>query len=291
MNAQMPLVTVAIPIYNAANYLEQAIQSVLNQTYKNFELILLNDGSTDDSVRIMNSFSDSRIRIINDGENKGLVERLNQSISLARGKYYARMDADDIMHPERLAKQISFLEENPCMDLVGCSYYLIDANNKICSVTNLPEVPKREDIIYNKSFLHPSVTAKLEWFSQNKYDDKFIRIEDKELWLRTHRLTKWFNLKEPLMFYRAFGVPAIRKYLITQKYNFDLMYYYRKEITFGLFVKECIKTLLKIGVYTLFTLCKAQNFLIGLRGSKIDCEDALAGTKKLEIAISDNLNK
>lgn len=261
----VPFVTIAIPVYNAGRYLEDSIQSVLNQTFTDFELLLLNDGSTDNSVDIMQSFSDSRIKIINDGENKGLVFRLNQSIVIAQGKYYSRMDADDIMHPERIAKQIDYLENNPNIDLIGSACYLIDVDNNITSLLQLPATPLQNDIICNRAFLHPSVTGRSSWFLNNHYDDRFVRIEDKELWLRTSPFTKWCNLPEPLMFYRVMGGSGLAKYLKTQRYNFYLMYSYRNRISFSTFVRECVKTAAKILIYTLLVYCHMDHFLMRQR--------------------------
>lgn len=288
MNTAAPLVTVAIPVYNAGHYLAYAIQSVLNQTFTDFELLLLNDGSTDDSLKIIHSFTDPRIRLIDDGENKGLIYRLNQSINLAGGKYYARMDADDIMHPERLRKQIDFLESNPDHDLVGSAFYLIDAENNISSAGQLPADPRMSDIINNRAFLHPSVTAKVEWLVNHPYDQRFVRIEDKELWLRTVSSATWCNLSEPLMFYRALGVQMLGKYLKTQRSNFYLMYCYRKQISASVFVRECVKTVIKIVVYTLLVSCRMQNRLIRLRGTGIDSSDCSSADRQyLQAAIAD----
>ena len=116
----MDLVTIAIPAYNCQEYIDYAVQSVINQTYKNWELLLLDDGSTDGTLQKLKAYeTDDRIRIISDGQNRGLIYRLNQSINLAHGRYYARMDADDIMLIHRVQSQIDFLEKNPSIDVVG----------------------------------------------------------------------------------------------------------------------------------------------------------------------------
>lgn len=105
----MDLITIAIPAYNCEEYIDYAIQSVINQTYKNWELLLLDDGSTDGTLKKLKTYqTDNRIKVISDGLNKGLVFRLNQSIDLAHGQYYARMDADDIMSIHRIQYQIDF---------------------------------------------------------------------------------------------------------------------------------------------------------------------------------------
>ena len=127
------LLSVGIPFYNAEQYLDFAIQSVLAQSYENWELILLDDGSTDDSLRIANKFTkiDKRIRVISDGENKKLPYRLNQLITESKGDFFARMDADDLMHPNRLEKQLRFLENNTKYDLVSSGLISIDNANKV----------------------------------------------------------------------------------------------------------------------------------------------------------------
>src|SRR5688500_8514963 len=108
-----PLVSVLMPVYNAEAYVSEAIQSILQQTYKNFEFLIINDGSTDNSEKLINTFSDSRIRYIRNSENIKLVATLNKGIDLSVGKYLVRMDADDISLPERLQKQVDFMETHP----------------------------------------------------------------------------------------------------------------------------------------------------------------------------------
>ena len=127
------LVSIVIPVYNGEVYLRDAIQSVVNQTFQNWKLYLINDGSTDGSLVIMEEYAlrDARIKVIDDGQNKGLVTRLNQSVEIAVGKYYARMDADDIMYITRIEEQVTFLESHPDVDVLGTSIMIIDNNNDI----------------------------------------------------------------------------------------------------------------------------------------------------------------
>lgn len=126
-----PLVTIAIPFYNCDQFLDMAICSVINQSYSNWELLLINDGSTDKSLEIALKYKDPRIKLISDGSNKGLIYRLNQSIVLAHGYFYARMDADDIMHPKRIECQVEYMINNPQIDVLGTSYYSINSDNNI----------------------------------------------------------------------------------------------------------------------------------------------------------------
>ena len=125
------LVTIGIPFFKDKEYLSAAIQSVINQTYQNWELILMDDGSSDGSLEIAKSFKDKRIRIVSDGKNKGLPSRLNEIVGLARGEFVARMDADDIMHPERIEKQVDYLIDHPEVNVLGTMAYVIDASNSI----------------------------------------------------------------------------------------------------------------------------------------------------------------
>lgn len=123
-------ITVFIPLYNAENYIKKTIQSVLNQTYKNFEILIINDASTDQSVSIVESFSDDRIRLIHNDTNKGICYTRQRGVIEARGKYIAILDADDIAMPNRLEKQFAFLEKNPEIAVCGSDAYFIDENDQ-----------------------------------------------------------------------------------------------------------------------------------------------------------------
>lgn len=182
-----PLITIGIPFYNAEDYLIDAIKSVVVQTYKNWELILIDDGSTDNSLAIAQQFSeeDSRIRVISDGINKKLPARLNQIIHEAKGEYIARMDADDFMHSERIEKQLKFLLENPQFDLVSTSLISIKNNNEIVGVrTYFPKKVSKNDALLGQSgILHASILAKNSWCQRNQYNEVNALAEDYELWL------------------------------------------------------------------------------------------------------------
>lgn len=210
----MPLVSIAMPAYNCERYIGYAVRSVLNQTFEDWELLLLNDGSTDRTSEIMRSYAqlDDRIRVIDDGENRGLTFRLNQSVALARGKYYARMDADDIMHVDRLKTQVGYLTENPEIDVLGSTAYAINDKNTITSYLACAEFP---DPHRGGGFIHPSVIGATLWFKQNPYSDNYHRIEDYELWLRASSHSKYYVIQNPLMFYRDSGTTKPRKYIST----------------------------------------------------------------------------
>lgn len=180
-------ISIGIPVYNAENYLADAIKSVLAQSYPYWELILVDDGSTDNSLKIAQEFAskDNRIRVISDGLNKKLPARLNQIIREAKYDYIARMDADDLMHTERLEKQMYFLKNNSQYDLVSTSLLSIKNNNEVIGArVYLPRiVTKKDALIGNSGILHASILAKKNWYKRNLYNEKNALAEDYELWL------------------------------------------------------------------------------------------------------------
>ena len=276
------LVTVAIPFYNASKFLKKAISSVLNQYFQDFELILIDDGSTDDSLKIAKSFNDYRIRIISDGKNKGLIYRLNQSIELAKGKYYARMDADDIMHPMRLKIQLNYLSQNPSIDVLGTSYYSIDNNDNIRGCILLNNKCNKNNI----NILHPSVIALTSWFKNNPYSSQYIRIEDTELWMRTISFSTIYNLSEPLMFYRDFGMPIWKKYVRTQITAIKLYSETEKyDLSFCFSAKKIATSFLKIIICTLLYILGKTDIIVSLRKRNLIDYDSQTAFKNLTEAI------
>ncbi|SMC47917.1 glycosyltransferase family 2 protein [Chryseobacterium sp. YR221] len=196
------LVSIAIPMFNAEKFLKFTLNSILNQSHTNFELIITDDGSTDKSVEIVKSFNDSRIKLYVDGLNKGISYRLNQQIDLVKGKYFIRMDADDIMFSNRLEKQIDFLENNPDVDVVGSSAVIIGDLNEVIGFRLAQIPPSYEDALKTITFIHPTVAGKTEWFKKYKYDEELIGAEDFDLWLRSRENSVFKIIEEPLLFYR-----------------------------------------------------------------------------------------
>lgn len=145
-------ITIGIPFYNAGRYLASSIRSVLGQTYSGFELILSDDGSTDGSLQIAESFNDPRIRLVSDGANRGIAFRLNEQISLANGTFFARMDADDLMFPDRIEKQLSFLERYG-YDVTGTQAVVIDHNNEVMGLRTTT-IPKSRGELLRQSRSH-----------------------------------------------------------------------------------------------------------------------------------------
>ena len=196
----------------------KTIKSVLKQTYTNWELIIVDDGSTDSSLAEIKKIDDQRIKVIS-RENKGLPASLNQIVKIAQGKYLARMDADDLMFPDRIEKQMEYLEENPVVDLLGSGVICIDENdNKLGERCPSLQIETAFDIFKGEVIYHPTLMGKTEWFKNNPYDESYIRSEDFELWCRTAGNAIIHNLPEPLLYYREYsGNTTLKKYLLQSK--------------------------------------------------------------------------
>lgn len=202
-------ISIGIPIYNAEAYLADAIKSVLAQTHPYWELILVDDGSTDNSLKIAQSFAqkDQRIRVISDGQNKKLPSRLNQLVHEARYEFIARMDADDLISPTRLERQLDFLQKNQKCDLVSTGVLSLKNDLSLMGVrtTNMDKRNTLEDAVMGTTgIIHASVVARKSWFLRNKYNENNRLAEDYELWLKAflnHDLNVGF-IEEPLYYYR-----------------------------------------------------------------------------------------
>ncbi len=283
----MMLVTVGISFYNAEKYLDSAICSVINQTFEEWVLFLLDDGSTDSSFHIAEKYLyDKRIKLISDSQNKGFVYRLNQLISMCNTKYFVRMDADDIMHYDRLKKQISFLESNPYIDVIGSSAYSIDANNEIKGILTTTSKPNSiSHVLKHSCFIHPSVTGRTSWFKKNKYNKDFVRMEDMELWARTIEQSSFFNLNEPLLYYRDVGIPYLSKYLLTMRGERKLIRkIYGSKLSFSKSYR-LLQCYMKTLIYIFFTSIGLQSFLVGRRSKKVELVELLKAKMSLKYSL------
>lgn len=199
----MPYVTVLMSVYNAGDYLVQAIQSILEQSFRNFEFLIINDASTDRSREIILSFNDPRIVLVDNANNIGLTRSLNKGLKLARGRYIARMDADDIAMPERLKKQVDFLDAHPDYGLVG-TYFQLYPSGKIMRVP-VQDEEIRTFMLFSNTFAHPSVMFRKELVDRYQlyYNEELLAAQDEELWYRMSKYGKIYNLPEVLLQYRV----------------------------------------------------------------------------------------
>lgn len=204
---KIPKVSVILPVYNGGVYLESAIESVLQQTFTDFELLLLDDGSTDDSLAVLRAFQekDARCRVFT-RENKGLVATLNEAIGLAKGRYIARMDADDIALPDRLGLQVVYLDSHLECVCVGSAVELMDELGRKLIVW--PQYPdnesiQREALKGHTTICHPSAMMRKDALvACGSYRANMYPAEDLDLWLRLGESGKLANLSAVLLRYR-----------------------------------------------------------------------------------------
>lgn len=208
------LVSVVMGVYNAEPYLREAVDSVLAQSLPDFEFVIVNDGSTDRSREILESYRDERIVLVHQ-ENMGLTKSLNKGIALAKGKYIARQDADDRSYPERLATQSAFLASHPEIALVGSAVEVLSNGGKSLAIFRHPceSAEIKEALKKFSCFWHGSVMFKRDSFlALGGYDENFATAQDYDLWLRFNERYQLANLREPLYAYRfATNCITIRK--------------------------------------------------------------------------------
>ena len=214
-----PLISIGMPVFNNAGTLREAVHSIILQGYQNWELLIMDDGSTDGSLEIARAFSDHRVRVVADGENRGLAARMNQAVQLSRGELFARMDADDIAYPQRLAVQLAYLQQHPNVDLLGCGCLVFSSKEAALRVRVYPETHAAicASPWFGMSMVHPSWIGKISWFRQFPYNEKLKKAQDQELLLRTFQQSRFANLPEILMGYRE-DQTGLKKTLLTRWY-------------------------------------------------------------------------
>ena len=255
-----PAVSVIMPVYNADKFLNQAIHSILNQTFTDLEFIIINDGSEDKSKEIIKGYQDSRIIYLENTRNEGLVPSLNKGISAAKGKYIARMDADDIALESRLQMQIDFFEQNPKALVLATPVKLINEHNEdIGSWSHdiqhiLPE-SIRNFLPVNNCIAHPTVMIKADLLKKYKYNHSQKLSEDYDLWLRLSAdKIAIYKLKEPLLLHRILQTSFTRKTgknlffkLMTVKFRFVIQQLRKGKLTvfavktFATALLDCLK--------------------------------------------------
>jgi len=199
----MPEVSVVMPVYNGEKYLREAIESILNQTFKDFEFLIIDDCSEDRSIEIIKSYHDKRIKLLKNNQHLGISRSCNKGIESAKGKYIARMDCDDISLPERLKKQVLFMEKNP--HIAACSTW-VEVFGKEKDIWKFPLDPEEIKcyLLFCSSLTHPGAIIRRYIFTEERilYDHTFDDSEDHELWVRIAEKFPMANLGEILIKYR-----------------------------------------------------------------------------------------
>lgn len=214
-----PKVTVLLPVYNGERYIAETIQSVLNQSFSDFELLIINDGSTDNTKSIVHGFADSRIRIIDNDVNRKLIATLNRGLNLAQGEYIARIDADDACLPNRLNLQVNFLDQHPDYGMVGGGMNVFREYNKSIRFRKARQGYEelKCQLLLQNTFNHPTVMIRRSVLE--KYDlkyENFPHAEDYDLWIRLTEKAPCDNLSEALILYRHHEDQVSNKYNTVQ---------------------------------------------------------------------------
>lgn len=246
----IPQVSVILPVYNAQSYLRESIDSILAQSFEDFELIIVNDGSTDDSLGIISSYADKRIILINQ-ENAGLPISLNRAIRVAKGQYLARQDADDVSSPNRLEEQVAYLDAHPQCALLGTWADILVENTPTDRGLNHPHLNGDIQIklLFFNCFVHSSVMIRkiaLEKSGLYPEDPEKFPPEDYDLWLRIAKYFELANLPKPLLQYRELPSSISRSKLQIMQDRAELMSFHAlKSILGSSFEDGDIKSLIK----------------------------------------------
>ena len=280
-------VTVGISFLNNEKTLPTAIRSVCAQTLEDWELILLDDGSSDRSLEIARSVRDVRVRVLSDGMNLGHPARMNQINKLASGEYVARMDGDDIMHPERLARQTAFLDENPDCDVVGSPIYIIDSATSITGIRSTEPVDASPRNTLRRGILvQGTAMGRTKWWRRHPYNESSRRAEENDLWCRTCADTRFGKLPIPLYYCRENAKDALtylRDYLQSGR---TLRRIYLKYGPVLVGPRESAALILasfaKCGAYTVVTALGLQRALVARRSARLNHEQRAEANRGLE---------
>jgi glycosyltransferase involved in cell wall biosynthesis len=213
-----PILTIGLPVYNAGPFLHDCLRSVFAQSWSDWELVVVDDGSTDESVSILRSIDDPRVRLVGPHLHRGLGASLNLITANARGRYIARMDADDMMHSSRLERQLRVLLERPDLDGLGCGMVVLDRRLEPIG-TKLNPVDHAAictDPLTGIRVAHATFVGRAEWFRSHPYHDDSYGCEDWELLFSAFTQSRFANLPEPLYFYRELDSFAVSKYVRRQ---------------------------------------------------------------------------
>ncbi len=228
MSGGIPKVTVILPVYNGEDFVAEAVRSILEQSFSDFELLVIDDGSTDNSLDIIRSFDDSRIRLHVNEHNLRLIATLNRGIGLAQGEYIARMDADDISCSDRLEKQLNYLDENTDVYVAGAQVRYIDASGAAIHDRLAPTYPLHPDVFrwriwFGCCIAHPTVVARRKFFEiAGFYNKDYCHCEDYELWLRSAHSLPIINLPDVLYSTRIHGHNVSVVHHDQQRHNSNL---------------------------------------------------------------------
>ncbi len=264
-----PTLSIGLPCFNAGRFLLEAVQSILAQTHQDWELIAVDDGSSDGSFQQLKCIKDPRIRTYSDGVHRGLATRLNEIVGKARGNFIGRMDADDLSHPRRFEMQIKFLREHPEIDGVGCALVSFSRDYRAVGCRSFPTEMQSivGDPLSGIRLAHATFCAHREWFEKHTYNENNSGCEDWELWQHSHGTSQFSNLSAPLYFYREFDSFSLPKYVNSKARITSLQWALRSQFGIRNTAKACARNALAAAVYSTATICGLTDRLIARRSN------------------------
>ena len=277
-------VSIGLPFYNNRATLGDAIRSVFSQTFSDWELILVDDGSTDGSLELAQGLCDSRVRVFRDGINRGLPARLNQIAGLARGHYLARMDGDDLMHPERLAHQVEVLDRNKDAELAGTAIFSLDRSGRPRGMRGVAHPDSSPlGVLKGVPLVHATLMARTDWFRLHPYDENRWRAEDHELFVRVVRDLRFEHLNEPLYFVCEEQAGYLQKYLATGKADRAIFRAYGPGLVgWPRTAALCLLSKLKGEIYRMCTHLQMEHLLVRRRNAPLTVGQAAAAMEVIE---------
>jgi glycosyltransferase involved in cell wall biosynthesis len=281
-----PLVSVGIPFFNREKCLIDSIRSIFAQTFQDWELILVDDGSTDKSLELAQSIDDPKVRVLPpDGINKRLPARLNQIVQVARGQFIAHMHSDDLCHPERFATQLEFFNSHPDVDVVGTSSYILDQHRQPMQKLIVPET--HQDIFKDKvrfvSVCHPTVMARSQWFRRFHYMETLFATEDYELWLRSCNSSVFANVLKPLYFKDDLLFFSFTKYARSKLTGAKVIKaYHAPELSKSKFISYTARRYWQIARYAVYTMLGLSHLLVQRRYQPLALQESLEANRALD---------
>lgn len=282
-----PVITIGLTFYNNAATLENALRSIFAQTFQDWELIIIDDYSTDGSYEIARSVKDPRVKVYREVKRLGFVNALNRMTELAGGEYYARMDADDMMHPERLSRQLEYLKAHQDIDLVDTMMCSIDQKGRPVGIRGAQSLDPRPVVLLQGGFLHhATVMGRTKWFRKNRYDPLFVRAEDCELWCRTFNTSRFARINEPLYFVRE-GLVDVGNYLRSLQTVRRIIRTHGPKLA-GRCCRSylILRSYMKGAAYSVLGSLNSHDFLVNMRNRRLEDREINAMKTVMDLVLS-----
>lgn len=275
----IPQVSIGLPAYNSSSTLFLAIQSVLAQTFEDWELIVCDDCSTDNSLEIARSVKDRRIHIVQNSRNLGLSACLDRIVELAQAPLVARMDSDDLLHPERMRRQVDVFETYSDIEVVSTDAFVVDDDNRVLGGRRKGEIASTAaGILWNNGPIHASIMSKRTWCARFPYVHELHRGEDLELWARALPSTRHLHLAERLYFIRENPDVNVAKYCRTINSHAQVFRSFagQDDVTYPLVAALLARSYFRIGAYRVAGALGMQSRIASRRVEQLAPEELAA---------------